>query len=59
MAMTITEQIAEIKRNYPEAWNYIKEMLDYREQLGMEEELRAEPPKFDDNDEMIGGNDVD
>jgi hypothetical protein len=53
--MTITEQIAEIKRNYPEAWNYIKEMLDYREQLGMEEELRAEPPKFDDNDEMISG----
>lgn len=55
MVMTITEQITEIKRNYPEAWAYIKEMLDYREHLGMEEELRAEPPKFDDNDEMISG----
>jgi hypothetical protein len=55
MAMTITEQIAKIKVKYPEAWAYIKEMLDYREQLGMEEELRAEPPKFDDNDEMISG----
>jgi hypothetical protein len=53
--MTITEQIAKIKVKYPEAWAYIKEMLDYREQLGMEEELRAEPPKFDDNDEMISG----
>jgi hypothetical protein len=55
MAMTVVEQITEIKRNYPEAWAYIKEMLDYREQLGIEEELRAKPPKFDDNDEMISG----
>ena len=53
--MTMAEQLAEIKRNYPEAWEYIKEMLDYREQLGMETALKPELPKFDDNDEMIGG----
>lgn len=53
--MTITEQIAEIKRNYPEAWAYIKEMLDYREQEGEQEGLAPSLPRYDDNDDLIGG----
>ena len=53
--MTITEQITEIKAKYPEAWEYIKEMLDYRESIGEQEALAPELPRFDDNDELIGG----
>lgn len=55
IAVTITEQITEIKAKYPEAWEYIKEMLDYRESKGEQEALAPELPRFDDNDELIGG----
>ena len=51
--MTITEQIAEIKRKYPEAWEYIKEMMEYKKAEGMEEMVHPSLPVFDDNDEMI------
>ena len=35
--MAIAEQIAEIKHKYPEAWAYIKEMMEYKKAEGMEE----------------------
>lgn len=53
--MTVPEQIVEIRAKYPEAWAYIKEMLDYRELKGAQEALAPSLPKFDDNDEMISG----
>lgn len=53
MQMSISEQLDHIRNDYPEAWAYIKEMLDYREQLGRETALTAELPKFDDNDNMV------
>jgi hypothetical protein len=43
----------EIKAKYPEAWAYIKEMLDYRELKGEQEALAPSLPRFDDNDEWI------
>ena len=51
--MTVTEQIAEIKVKYPEAWAYIKEMLDYRRLEGEQKAYAPILPKFDDNDELI------
>ena len=53
--MTIAEELSCIKREYPEAWEYIKEMMDYRELKGAQEALAPSLPKFDDNDELIGG----
>ena len=53
--MTMTEQLTEIKAKYPEAWGYIKEMLDYREGKGYNEALSLPLPQFDDNDELIKG----
>jgi hypothetical protein len=55
--MTLTEQIAEIKTKYPDAWAYIKEIMDYREQEGEQEGLSPSLPQFDDNDDLIGGKD--
>jgi hypothetical protein len=58
--MTITEQIAEIKAKYPEAWAHIQEMLDNKKMEGEREAFSPAIPKFDDNDEWIkGGTDND
>lgn len=51
--MTITEQIAEIKVKYPEAWAYIEEMLDNKRLEGEREAFSLALPRFDDNDELI------
>lgn len=51
--MTIAEQIAEIQTKYPQAWDYIKGMLEYREMEGEKQGLAPTLPRFDDNDEII------
>ena len=50
MVMTQAEELNEIRRKYPKAWEYIMEQLD--EKGGLE---AAAPtlPRFDDNDEMV------
>ncbi len=53
--MTVTEQIAEIKVKYPEAWAYIEEMLDNKRLEGEREAFSPALPRFDDNDEWIKG----
>lgn len=58
--MTITEQIAEIKAKYPEAWAHIQEMLDNKRLEGEREAFSPAIPRFNDDDEWIeGGTDND
>jgi hypothetical protein len=51
--MTVTEQIAEIKVKYPEAWKYFQQQIELSREQGREEDIRDTLPKFDDNDEWI------
>lgn len=50
MAMTQAEELNEIRRKYPKAWEYIMEQLDEKGGL---EATAPTLPRFDDNDEMI------
>ena len=55
--MTVTEQIAEIKVKYPEAWKYFQQQIELSREQGREEGMREAYentlPKFDDNDEWV------
>jgi hypothetical protein len=51
--VTVTEQIAEIKVKYPEAWKYFQQQIELSREQGREEDIRGTLPKFDDNDEWI------
>jgi hypothetical protein len=53
LVMTVTEQIAEIKVKYPEAWKYFQQQIELSREQGREEDIRDTLPKFDDNDEWI------
>lgn len=53
--MTMTEQLTEIRKKYPEAWAYFKAMMKYREEKGYNDALSLPLPKFDENDEWIKG----
>lgn len=54
MAMTQVEELNEIRRKYPKAWEYIMEQLDEKKREGFLEAMTPTLPRFDDNDEMIG-----
>ena len=55
--MTLTDELMHIKAEYPQAWEYMREIREgalaegYHE--GMTDATHAELPKFNDNDEMI------
>jgi hypothetical protein len=53
LVMTVTEQIAEIKVKYPEAWKYFQQQIELSREQGREEDIRNTLPKFDDDDEWI------
>lgn len=52
--MTQVEELNEIRRRYPNAWEYIMEQLDEKKREGFLEAMTPTLPRFDDNDEMIG-----
>ena len=55
--MTLTDELMCIKREYPQAWEYMREIREQALAEGYHEgnvdALHAELPHFDDNDEMI------
>lgn len=51
--MTQVEELNEIRRRYPNAWEYIMEQLDEKKREGFLEAMIPTLPRFDDNDEMI------
>ena len=56
--MTLTDELMHIKHEYPQAWEYMREIREQALAEGYHEgnvdALHAELPHFDDNDEMIG-----
>ena len=55
--MTLAEELEHVKREYPQAYKYMKEIRDASENAGYSEELHdavtATLPTFDDDDNFV------
>ena len=55
--MTLAEELEHVKREYPQAYQYMKEIRDASENAGYSEGLRdaitATLPTFDDDDNFV------
>ena len=55
--MTLAEELEHVKREYPQAYQYMKEIRDASEKAGYSDGLRdaitATRPTFDDDDNFV------